>query len=87
MLKAYLFGNSMGRRLYKRCSDTLHINHCRLEPIQQSTPSVLLMWLYLNILANFCLKSLLLELMRSLPLVAVGIEQKGCLANAVIPRL
>lgn len=36
------------------------------------------MWLYLNMHANFCLKSLLSELMRSMTLAAVGIVPKGC---------
>lgn len=36
------------------------------------------MWLHLNMLASLCPKSLWLELVRSLPLNAVGMEHKGC---------
>lgn len=36
------------------------------------------MWLFLNMHADFYLKSLLSELMGSMTLAAVGIEPKGC---------
>lgn len=42
------------------------------------------MWLYLNMLAIFCFKSLLLELMGSLSLIVEGMEHKGCFSLCLL---